>query len=76
LAEFSLVSIAGLLIRIPVLALLERPVFRLVSLLPIRPSVIPAGLLASNITLAIAVVIVMFWNFFVNRYWTYGDVKS
>ena len=30
--------------------------------------------LADNITLAIAVIIVMFWNFFANRYWTYNDV--
>jgi putative flippase GtrA len=29
---------------------------------------------ADNITLALAIVIVMFWNFFVNRYWTYRDV--
>jgi putative flippase GtrA len=26
-------------------------------------------------TLAVAVVIVMLWNFFVNRYWTYNDVQ-
>ena len=31
-------------------------------------------ILADNFTLAVAVVIVMFWNFFANRYWTYGDV--
>ena len=27
-----------------------------------------------NLTLALAVGIVMLWNFFVNRYWTYNDV--
>jgi len=31
--------------------------------------------LADNFTLAVAVVIVMFWNFFANRYWTYSDVE-
>ena len=31
-------------------------------------------LLAKNLTLALAVGIVMLWNFFVNRYWTYNDV--
>jgi putative flippase GtrA len=30
--------------------------------------------LAKNLTLAVAVGIVMLWNFFVNRYWTYNDV--
>jgi putative flippase GtrA len=32
------------------------------------------GFLAKNFTLALAVGIVMLWNFFVNRYWTYNDV--
>ena len=30
--------------------------------------------MAKNLTLAIAVGIVMLWNFFVNRYWTYNDI--
>lgn len=29
----------------------------------------------SNIAQAISIGIVMFWNFFANRYWTYNDVK-
>jgi putative flippase GtrA len=31
---------------------------------------------AKNVTLAIAVGIVMLWNFFINRYWTYNDVSN
>jgi putative flippase GtrA len=27
-----------------------------------------------NGALAIAVLVVMMWNYFVNRYWTYNDV--
>jgi putative flippase GtrA len=30
--------------------------------------------LARNATLALAVGVVMIWNFFINRYWTYNDV--
>ena len=30
--------------------------------------------LGHNISLAVAIIVVMFWNFFANRYWTYGDV--
>ncbi len=37
--------------------------------------VLDAKTLADNFTLAIAVIIVMFWNFFANRYWTYNDVE-
>jgi putative flippase GtrA len=31
--------------------------------------------LGHNFSLALAVIIVMMWNFFVNRFWTYGDVE-
>jgi len=27
------------------------------------------------LSLASVIVIVMIWNFFINRYWTYNDVK-
>ena len=33
------------------------------------------GELGYNIAKAIATIIVLFWNFFVNRYWTYNDVE-
>ncbi len=32
-------------------------------------------LLGDNLAVAFAVGIVMFWNFFINRYWTYNDVE-
>ncbi len=31
--------------------------------------------LADNLSLMIAVIVVLFWNFFANRHWTYNDVK-
>jgi putative flippase GtrA len=68
------INVAGLLIRIPVLELLSGPLGRLVS--RIVPA-LAAGTVASlgkNAALALAVIIVMFWNFFVNRYLTYNDV--
>lgn len=32
--------------------------------------------IGTNITLVIGVFVVLFWNFFANRYWTYSDVDS
>ncbi len=32
--------------------------------------------IGTNITLVIGVFIVLFWNFFANRYWTYSDVDA
>ena len=74
LIQFSVVSVMGLTIRIPILRFLEPVMFRWFSNLPFSLPVLTPDLLAKNVTLAIAVLIVMFWNFFVNRYWTYNDV--
>ena len=78
LLEFSVVSVIGIIIRIPTLALLEPITYRFVtnlsSNLPVL-NTLPAKALSDNITLAIAIIIVLFWNFFVNRYWTFSDVK-
>ncbi len=73
--QFTVVSIAGLVIRIPTLALLEPPILAVINGLPFQLPLFTPATLAKNITLAIAVIIVMFWNFFVNRYWTYNDVE-
>jgi putative flippase GtrA len=32
--------------------------------------------IGTNIAQALAVIMAMFWNFFINRLWTYGDVPS
>ena len=73
LAMFFLVNIAGMLIRIPILHFVEPP---MLSFFEKFPWDIQLGteFLAKNFTLALAVGIVMLWNFFVNRYWTYNDI--
>jgi putative flippase GtrA len=74
LGMFSLVNLAGVAIRIPILHFLEPPLLRALSE---APTAVPLGaeFMARNLTLATAVGIVMLWNFFVNRYWTYNDVE-
>lgn len=73
LAMFFLVNLVGAVIRLPILFFLEPEVFRILSntsfTLPFSSEI-----LAKNGTLAIAVTIVLLWNFFVNRYWTYNDI--
>ncbi len=75
LVMFFIVNVAGLLIRVPILHFLELPMrnaFMKMDLnIPFSPD-----FLGKNLTLAVAVSVVMLWNFFVNRYWTYNDVKS
>ncbi len=76
LVQFSVVSIIGLGIRTPIIAVLEPLFNRLITGLAVFPiGFISADFMADNLTLAIAVIVVMFWNFFINRYWTYSDVE-
>jgi len=73
--EFLVVNAFGLIIRVPILALVGPVILVLISQLPFELPIFSPGVISDNLTLAIAVVIVMFWNFFVNRYWTYSDVE-
>jgi putative flippase GtrA len=76
LVQFALVSVIGLVIRIPVLAFLEPVMVSITHQFNLQiPGILDTRILADNLTLAVAVIIVMFWNFFANRYWTYGDVE-
>lgn len=71
--QFFIVNVLGIVIRLPIIAFTKDPFGRLVAQLLSVDSA-TAKTLGNNLALATAVVIVMFWNFFVNRYWTYGDV--
>jgi putative flippase GtrA len=73
LGMFFAVNVAGVAIRIPILNYLEPPLIRLIQNFT-RVSSNTAEFYAKNLTLAVAVGIVMLWNFFVNRYWTYNDI--
>ncbi len=73
LGMFFLVNIAGVAIRIPILRFVEPVFLNLLDGSHLDVSLSPE-FIARNLTLAVAVGIVMLWNFFVNRYWTYNDV--
>jgi putative flippase GtrA len=74
LLMFFAVNVAGIAIRIPILKFGEPPLLNFFQNSNLTASITPE-FLARNCTLAIAVGIVMLWNFFVNRYWTYNDVN-
>jgi hypothetical protein len=74
MAMFFAVSVAGIAIRAPILHFLE-PVF-LGFFQKMGLGVFSPEFLAKNITLAVAIIVVLFWNFFINRFWTYNDVDT
>ena len=75
LVMFFVVNVAGIGIRIPILHFAEPPLMHFFDT-KLMHNPITADILAKNVTLALAVGIVMLWNFFINRYWTYNDVEA
>jgi putative flippase GtrA len=73
LGMFFVVNAIGIAIRIPILKYLEPPLARLFESMA-HLSFEMADALAKNATLLFAIGVVMLWNFFINRYWTYNDV--
>jgi putative flippase GtrA len=73
LGLFVIVSAVGIAFRIPILHYVEPPMAVLVGKMTRLPNE-TTHLLAKNATLAFAIGIVMLWNFFINRYWTYNDI--
>jgi putative flippase GtrA len=72
-AQFTIVSIVGLGIRTPLFAWLEKILTDFAArLLP--DFFLSPIFVGHNASLAIAVLVVMMWNFIANRYWTYNDV--
>ncbi|MBI3169215.1 MAG: GtrA family protein [Chloroflexi bacterium] len=75
LGMFFIVNLAGMAIRIPILHYLEPPLLNFVEG-ALHTTYLTAEFYAKNLTLAAAVGIVMMWNFFINRYWTYNDIDD
>jgi len=75
IAQFLIVSVIGLAIRTPLFAWLENLSIQIFSNILPEDFFLSSTFLGHNISLAIAVGVVMLWNFFANRFWTYNDVE-
>jgi putative flippase GtrA len=73
LGMFFLVNAIGIGIRVPILHFGEPPLAGIFESMA-HLSTITADAIAKNATLILAIGVVMLWNFFVNRYWTYNDI--
>ena len=74
-AQFTLISLIGLAIRTPLVGFLENPMINEAAQFFHKGSFLAPRFIGHNVTLAIAVLVVMMWNFFANRFWTYNDVS-
>lgn len=69
LLQFGVVSIIGLAINNGILLLLQHPAD--VALRTVHAPEAIGGYIPAKM---VGTVVVLFWNFFINRYWTYNDV--
>ena len=75
LIQFALVSAIGLAIRTPLFVVLEKVFTKTFSAALPAKFPLNSTFLGHNFALAVAVLVVMMWNFFANRFWTYNDVS-
>lgn len=75
LLQFSAISIIGLIIRTPLIGILANLIKNLLEKTGSFPKLDPI-ILGNNAALAISIVVVLLWNFFANRLWTFREVKK
>ena len=75
LVQFFVVNIAGWAINTGILLALNSPLTGLAATLPMVVTAEIAHKLGYNAAKIFATGVVMFWNFFINRFWTYSDVE-
>ncbi len=73
--QFAIINVIGIAIRTPLIPWFDSMILELLSnwgvSLPLENYVI-----SQNLALAATISIVMLWNFFANRYWTYNNVPE
>lgn len=74
LGMFFLVNLIGIGFRVPILHFVEPPMTRIFEGV-VHLSHTAAQFYAKNATIAFAIGVVMLWNFWINRYWTYNDIE-
>ena len=74
LGQFFIVNIMGWAINTGILLALNVPFTNLVSNMDLVATAEIAHKIGYNAAKVIATGVVLFWNFFINRFWTYNDV--
>lgn len=74
--QFFIVNVIGLAVRTGVFVLVQPATISLAaSLLPEDASGSQILAVGENMALVVAVLVVLLWNFGINRVWTYSDVQ-
>jgi len=73
LLQFFLINLVGIVIRTPLIPWLNNLILGVLDQSTINLPV-ENFVFSQNLALAASILIILFWNFFANRYWTYNDI--
>ena len=73
--KFGVVSLFGLAIRTPLFALIKEPITIMTQTLLPANFPIRTNIVGHNFALALVIIVVLFWNYFANRFWTYRSLS-
>jgi putative flippase GtrA len=74
LGQFGAVNVIGLGIRTLLFTIIEKPIINLSA--RFIPHVLTPTIVGHNLSLAFVILVVMLWNYFANRYWTFKDFST
>jgi len=74
--KFSIVSAAGLLFRSFIYDRIEKPSIDLAVRLLKGSFFITPEVAGKNLSLGAVIIIILFWNYFANRLWTYKEITD
>jgi putative flippase GtrA len=72
--QFGVVNVIGLGIRTLLFTLIEPQMIKLSA--SALPNFDNPTIIGHNLTLALVILIVMLWNYFANRYWTFKEIDT
>ena len=81
LGQFFLINGIGILVRTPIIQLAMRALNAVLQpllgdvMLPFS-DFLTVEVIAENLAVVVAIFVILLWNFFANRYWTYNDVDK
>ncbi|MCJ7693920.1 MAG: GtrA family protein [Anaerolineaceae bacterium] len=73
--QFLMVNLVGIAIRTSLISLFNNMIMSVLMKMKLSSAITQDQVLSHNLALASVVLIVLLWNFFANRFWTYSDVK-
>ena len=76
LAKFAAISIIGYIIRTPLFSFFEKPITDFSASIFDNGFFLDTKIIAHNLTLILVIIIVLFWNFLANRFWTYRELSE